>query len=58
MENKDDPREIVPPLLAVSDLYIHFFHSIPRSGDQMLALAAKNVAVRVPKPVRIIRLGA
>lgn len=58
MENKDDPREIVPPLLTVSDLYIHFFHSSPRSGDQMLAVAADNVAVRVPEPVRIIRVGA
>lgn len=58
MENKDDPREIVSPLLAVSDLYIHFFHSSPRSGDQMLVVAAKNVAIRVPEPVRIIRLGA
>lgn len=58
MENKDDPRETVPPLLAVSDLYIHFFHSSPRLGDQMLAVAAKNVVVRVPEPVRIIRLGA
>lgn len=40
--DKNDPQEIVPPFVALSDLYIHFFHIIPyeeiNSGVQRLEL--------------------